>query len=1163
MYRWVISEDEKRQQPDGPEALVRFAASQDGKPVRLPVMLESSESGPIATVPTLATRSAYAGHRRDPPVQVSETTIRYGIEVDPPANPEQDDEVVIDLEEISGMGVPRCRLVLRRTRCKIADGLLKHSGGQEARSAETIAALRWLGWNRFVTIAGLKRFKTGRGGSDVFVVRPQLRLPDASGAWLESSGPPQVLEGSWGSCLLIKTGPAEKIRKEWKRCNVFLSDRLQPFLARCEAFLAIRSPAGEDPASEPPRRATLISSFLGGDLLHPEPLEEIIRAAADPTRGRRLMDKVFTVLAPWQTPSAIHPLAEWRRVFRAKPSDRARAGNPLAEKSPLAPRGNVPSRSEGRQLFSADEWLLFGKFDLTKKNEQSRSKMRKRAAGGAKADEKDPGKGREEFAEGLRWDSSFISEEHLDKHLMRGKTGDEKDKRKKSDKDDEKENEVGLLDELRAIKAKFSLTHGDLNPRNILCEGDDTWLIDFEQTGVAPTLLDHARLEANLRLWCLPLVPAGDGVEDAAREFESRLLDHFLGSEGGIEPTRELARSLGAQPDKLHQVAHQITHIRRLAAAHCLPEYPDRRDYLAVLYLTVLSLLQYAGRRMAPPENYRVLVAVAWVLEETLDRILGRKPYDRKRTTLKPRHLLFPDWVLPPGAPERALYFLDRDDGRQALPWLAACRGVLQFPPHHLDVLDHVLLVLANVEHLLGADDPLAPLLNPAAADQRVADELDRQGVHVLPIPPPEAGPSAPDTTGLDVFLDVIRERLRLLLAEPPSQEAASDEAASSDAASDEARLRAVRHSRLLLKWCALLHDVGKPGSRSVNTERRPAKVQFIGHEYYGSDLVDGFLQDLFREPVPEADPTQGGQSRPAKAAKSKPQAHGPAATAGVPAPALALPPTAQALGLTLLKRLRRMMPSHHLHHQIVQRYKEHPGSLRALIEGLKARDVPDAEYDYLSSFLEPSLVDGRIAGDYQPDFPLLIVFGFADRLSCRGPNNVTSITQTARIDLAVLAFWACYAEIRAQYVKRKRKKEQPSRVFQRLSGRLRAASGKDENEWKGIGQKVLGRLRHGYDAERKARIAGGNRGPLVHELIAQGKRILEEVNAPPATGPKEVPDPAAAAKKPQEEVVRSPANGSNGHPSGCAWEAWTLTDMDGSPLGLHPGALRVRGEQA
>jgi len=140
---------------------------------------------------------------------------------------------------------------------------------------------------------------------------------------------------------------------------------------------------------------------------------------------------------------------------------------------------------------------------------------------------------------------AFLQEKHLRGHLL-GKHRD------------------GLLYKIREIEAAYSLTHSDLNPRNVLCEGEDVWLIDFEDVGVAPTLVDFARLEANLRLWCLRLGATESNVEDVAAAFETRLLDHFLGNTGSLEPVGELAAALKADPDNLITVTQAIAHIRRL-----------------------------------------------------------------------------------------------------------------------------------------------------------------------------------------------------------------------------------------------------------------------------------------------------------------------------------------------------------------------------------------------------------------------------------------------------------------------------------------------------------------------------------------------------------------------------------------------------------------------
>jgi hypothetical protein len=955
MLWWVISDDEQAPWAEGPEGVVRFAAAQSGDAVRLGLELQSST--PLDAPPEVSARATPVGCRVEPPAGGG-TRFRYVLVVDPPENPEQDDQVIIDLAGPEGSAVPTCRVVLRRSTCRIESALLGQDQDGDGLDPETVAALRWHGWGRYAAVAGLKRFLTGLGGSDVRVVRPRLRAPDAPASTLESSGPPEVLANAWGSALLVKTGVAAWVREEWDRGRTFLADRLHPFLARSEAFLAIRTPMAGEAGSEPPARATLISSFLGGDLIHPEPLDEVLRGATDLARGRTLLDRVFAILAPWQAPAETHPLGRWRRVYRGNEND----------------------------------WLLFGTFDLTRETSTEKPY------------------GRDEFAAGLRWDTSFIKGKHLAEHLM-GKKRD------------------GLLYRLRQIEVRYALTHGDLHPRNILCDGDHVWLIDFAQAGVGPVLADYARLEANLRLWCLPLRPAGENIEDAARAFETRLLDHFLGSEGGLAPTAALAARLGAEPDDLLRIAHAIAQVRRCAAAHCLPVYPDRRDYLAVLYLTVLSLLQYAGRRRDPPENYRVLVSLAWVLEEILNRLLDRTPFDRKRTTLDPMYLLSADWLLPPGAPRRVVYFLDRDDGRRALEPLAATRGVLQSQRHHLDVFEHTLLVLAYVEALL--DDPLAGLLDPARLDDRVARALAKQGIPLLPIPAPSADPAPTDVSGLEGFLEPIRECL-------------------ADAVKDEP-------SRLVLKWAALLHDVGKPGTRCLNTEAEPFKVQFLGHELYGLELLGEFLAHLFPDE-------------------------------------------------RVRRRLEWLIEHHHRHHQLGDGYKPEPAErLKSLVNGLNTLDVANEELRGLARLCAPE------SAGYLPEFPLLILFGFADTLACRGPESQTSVSAVARIDLALLASWIAAPRLRAREREVEQKQKDSDQSFRVLCDQLRVESGRTPEEWKPIWQAVMSELRPWFGREQRARREQGQSGPFLPDLEQKARELLKQGPRPrskrPATRAEE-PDP-------------------------------------------------------
>jgi hypothetical protein len=214
---------------------------------------------------------------------------RYRLVVDPAKDLTTDDEVTISVTDKSSSGVPPCKILLRRSTCKIRSAFLESGTTSPNLDPQTRAALGWHAWTHYSKLVVLKRFDRGLGDSDVLVIRPQVRTPRSGAASLKSSGPASVLDRSWGSCMLVKTGKYRDIRKEWDRCKAYLADRLHPFLARCEAFLPIRSPVARRGASSSGSsgQATLISSFLGGDLLHPEPLDEIIRGIPDVSRCKR------------------------------------------------------------------------------------------------------------------------------------------------------------------------------------------------------------------------------------------------------------------------------------------------------------------------------------------------------------------------------------------------------------------------------------------------------------------------------------------------------------------------------------------------------------------------------------------------------------------------------------------------------------------------------------------------------------------------------------------------------------------------------------------------------------------------------------------------------------------------------------------------------------
>jgi hypothetical protein len=943
--------------------LARFAVRQSADPVVLELRLHADP--PAAPALTL---KASAPCRLRPLISLGGGEFRVVLEFDPAADPECEDEVTAELSDPAGVS-PACRVVLRRSTCILSTGLLEQESlteGARRRWPQTEAALRWYGWGRFRELVGIKRFTSGRSGKDVFVFRPRLRAPADDNPHLATSHPADALEGTWGTWLLVKSGTYRDVAKEWDRFQTFLKDRLHPFLARTEEMLVVRSSGdavGGFETGGP--AATLVSSFLGGDLIHTETLEDVVCGAADFEGCGPELDRTLDLLAPWHRAARPFPLGRWRRVYNPKP-EMAAGG------------GGAPGEAE---------WLLFGKFDFSRKETI------------------DKRHGIEDFAAGLMWDIDFVRKDHLLGHVLGEPSPDGPDPDKYGLPGPRRD---GLLPALMGLRTPFGLTHGDLNPRNVLCQGNNAWLIDFEHTGVAPATADYARLEANLRLWCLTLAHCGDDVAGVAEQFERCLLDNFHGSEGGLVRVRALAHGLGADADELLKIARCIARVRSRAAPHCSADYADRRDYLAVLYLTVLSLLQYDSEEdAAPPANFRLLVGTARVLEDALCRLLGRAPFGRRRSPLKPEELVSRDWLAPEGAPGRVRYLLDRPDGRLALPPLAACRGVIQNDHHHLDVFDHTLLVLAYVEALLA--DPVGGLMDPAALDARVAADLAGQNVGLPPIPAPSrASPATPPSRppGLEAYLN--------------------------DVLDDE--------SRLLLKWLALLHDVGKPGTRGsgLHDVGKPGprgsgegRVQFIGHEVYGRQLVSGLLLHLYPEDGPR-------------------------------------------------HRLSQLIVSHHRFHHIVTHFAEHDDDFKRLQRLVSKENTPLREFSFLSKRVDPTL-SKRVdpTAPYEPDFALLLLHGYADRLAGRG-QPVDHAIEVAR---AVMTFCAGYAAGAAE-------SSLDRKLFQDLSRYLDARY-ESHPAWRQVRGRAMGEVRAWYTKEQDLRRRQKQPPVTLEELIEYAEAII------------------------------------------------------------------------
>jgi tRNA nucleotidyltransferase/poly(A) polymerase len=140
----------------------------------------------------------------------------------------------------------------------------------------------------------------------------------------------------------------------------------------------------------------------------------------------------------------------------------------------------------------------------------------------------------------------------------------------------------------------------------------------------------------------------------------------------------------------------------------------------------------------------------------------------------------------------------------EVLPEAAALAGIIQAHPHHQDVFDHTLCVLAHLEAIGG-------LIWPSAA----------------PVPPaPGLGESTPfiGPEAWEELASVVRPfstRLRAHLG---------------------AAVSAGRTRRDCLAWAALAHDWGKPAMRSINED---GKVRFLEHDDWGATVAQYRLRAL------------------------------------------------------------------------------------------------------------------------------------------------------------------------------------------------------------------------------------------------------------------------------------------------------------------------------
>ena len=143
---------------------------------------------------------------------------------------------------------------------------------------------------------------------------------------------------------------------------------------------------------------------------------------------------------------------------------------------------------------------------------------------------------------------------------------------------------------------------------------------------------------------------------------------------------------------------------------------------------------------------------------------------------------------------------------RYLLPDLQAAVGIAQSAPHHLDVFEHTLLAVERAAFLR---DWLLDEQGPAAENDTLAPAVNLAVQAMLSM--------------LSPWLPALVEHFR-------------------------ARCSTYRTRAAWLPWHALLHDVGKPSTRSEEISGEgegEVRIRFFGHEEAGAALVEDLLSGL------------------------------------------------------------------------------------------------------------------------------------------------------------------------------------------------------------------------------------------------------------------------------------------------------------------------------
>jgi hypothetical protein len=146
--------------------------------------------------------------------------------------------------------------------------------------------------------------------------------------------------------------------------------------------------------------------------------------------------------------------------------------------------------------------------------------------------------------------------------------------------------------------------HGELHTHNVLVDHcNDTWLIDFANTGRGPLLQDYISFEASLLIDNNECPPGR-----VLAEWSRALFEH----PGELFP--EMPAHLAKVPE-LAKVYHAITTVRRLALRERVHPH-GARTYLIGLFFTCLRMMSV--KFLIPPKRFQALTIAALIADNLM-----------------------------------------------------------------------------------------------------------------------------------------------------------------------------------------------------------------------------------------------------------------------------------------------------------------------------------------------------------------------------------------------------------------------------------------------------------------------------------------------------------------------------------------------------------------